>query len=211
MQDLHCNIWICGKRSEYGRQLSVFVDIVTQSQRHVKQEFRPLRNWQHLTNFTLREKAGVTFYFNTRCQPYTHQNFSCRHSISRHYGWTVCQTPHCACMPVSDLTCWQLPNSRTLSSPFLFFWTLSLSHDRPQLALPASWELMLIPVLWFAALRGVLCAHCAIWLAFWVTLQVWGGAGFHSYHKAKVRDRLTDSGYNLDKSSCKEGRKTEGK
>lgn len=121
-------------------------------------------------------------------------------------GQTDWKTHHCACMPISDLTCWQLPNSLTFlypPPPFLFFWTLSLSHGVPQPVLSASRELMLILTLWFAVFGGVLCTHCTIWLAFWVTLQVWGGAGFHYYHKDWVRDRLNDRGYNLDESSCR--------
>lgn len=58
---------------------------------------------------------------------------------------------------------------------------------------------------------GTLCAHCAIWLAFRVTQQVWGGAGFHHYHREKVRSRIIDTGYNLYQSSWEEERKLEGK
>lgn len=109
-------------------------------------------------------------------------------------------TVHYACLSLT----WHVDSCLTL----LHFHTLLLvflnSHDKPRPAPSASWEFMLIPALWFVVFRGVLCAHCAFWLAFWVRLMVWGGAGFHCDHKETVRDGFNERGCNLDEGSCKE-------
>lgn len=153
------------------------------------------------------KKVSVSFDFNTRCQPYTHHYFSCKYCIFWHSAWT-----YCACLSLT----WHVDSCLTVVTfsypPFLFFWAVSLSlMTGLNLLLSASWGLMVMPVLWFADFHGVLCAYCAIWLAFWETLQVWGGAGFHCYHKEKVRHRSNDRSYNLDESSCKGGRISGGK
>lgn len=63
---------------------------------------------------TLSKKACVTFYLNTRCQPYTHHHLPCSYCISWHCTWTdrfTRQTTVHACLSLT----WHVDSCLTVS------------------------------------------------------------------------------------------------
>lgn len=138
--------------------------------------------------------------FNTRCQSYIHYYFSL-HLLTFLLRQTDWQTHHCACMPISDLTRWQLPNTMTLPYPSSCFskcsWQASTCALR-LLRVHANPCAVICHLQW-----GTVFLRCIL-IGFLVKMMVWGGAGFHCDHKQTVSNRFNERSCRTDEDSWSE-------
>lgn len=109
------------------------------------------------------------------------------------------QTHHCACMPISDLTRWQLPNTMTLLYPSSCFSEHSWQASTCALRLPKVHANPCAVICHFQ--WGTVCL-LRILIGFLVKLMVWGGPGFHCDHRQTVSNRFNERSCRKDEDNC---------